>query len=1147
MKYFSVVFLCSIFTVVFYAKDQKNNDEAFEKASTVINHLLSDTHYSHHHHTKIPNDLKLIKTVIENKSVNFYIEMSLNIYDEDYYEMLYEEVGLRMFNVMPEEFELENFEVLLKNEAGEYIQLSKFTTYIKDRLYAYTNNDEGDGGAATNLSKQNKTQKQNPNVSQGQAQGSLTDKTVWLSPGHGWLYYTSVGGYTTQRGETNDMVEDFGTIEGINYYLLKYLWNSGANLWSVRERDVNENEVVVDNTNAGYSETGAWSTTSNTGYNPTTTDFDQTNGYRFSATTTGAATATATWQTTVPKSGWYWVSAAYRAFSDRPIDAQYEVNHTGGITMVSINQEVHGETWVYLGQFYFDAGMAGSVTLLNSTTDTSASQFVIADAVRFGGGIGTEQDCTYGAGTTGKSRFEECARMYAPFQNYPTCRGDVTIRPNYAEWELAKGTAQEQANAIYVSWHTNAATGTARGTETYSYNGASAGFPVTAGSNDLRNFVHNQLAGDIINCWDGGWNDRGVKTANFGELRELSTMPGCLIEVAFHDEPNDASALTTPEFRKIAARGIYQGIVDYFADKDGTTPVYLPEPPTHLYAKNSAAGQINLTWNAPATACGSGAATFYKVYIGTHGKGFADGIAVAGNSYIATGLNPNTTYYFRVSATNEGGESFQTATVAARTPATGSTVSYLIVDGFDRLDRASAIRKTSSAQLTDLRRLFLELMNSYDYMVEHAKALESCGVSFDGVSNEAVISGAAILTNYDAIDWFTGEESTVDFTFDATEQQLLQNYLNNKGCLIVSGAEIGWDIGRSTSPNASLNFYNNYLKATYVGDDANTYNVAGTGAGIFSGISGFFDDNTNCYFDAEFPDRLSAFGGSTVDLLYNGGTNDGAAVTYKGSDFAVVYFGFPLETTDAATRDALMCAAVDYLASEHETCANVDLNINFDNIPGQTSWNILDANNMVVASGGNYGSQASYSNVTESTCLPDGCYTLVMNDALNNGMCPFQSSAAGVSTFITPGTLISPGSIVGTLSLVVTPGLCGNYNITDVNGTVITNGGGAFGASQSKPFCLNNGLAPRLLHPIPKAKLEVYPIIANDVIKVSYYIDDYETAIVLVVDLNGKVCLKESIDNNYQIDLNIQNLAKGNYFIQVHSNKGSVAKQFVKR
>lgn len=64
-----------------------------------------------------------------------------------------------------------------------------------------------------------------------------------------------------------------------------------------------------------------------------------------------------------------------------------------------------------------------------------------------------------------------------------------------------------------------------------------------------------------------------------------------------------------------------------------------------------------------------------------------------------------------------------------------------------------------------------------------------------------------------------------------------------------------------------------------------------------------------------------------------------------------------------------------------------------------------------MASGSNYGSLPGYTNQTESSCLPDGCYTLTFYDALNNGMCPFQSSAIGVSTFITPGTLITPGGV----------------------------------------------------------------------------------------------------------------------------------------
>jgi len=472
-----IIFTSFLILCVNFIYAQKNTSDATRTANEVIEMLKHDHAHGHHHAGTLPAETRLSEMKMTDHSVTFYLDIPLDFFQEGYDEMLFEEVGLRLFNSLPESEDLTTFEMLVKNADNQYVPLSELTPSIKDEPYQY---GRGDGGAEIRLSDDINLSK-NPAVGQGQAFGALSGKTVWLSPGHGWLYYTSIGGYTTQRGETNDMVEDFGSVEGINYYLLKYLWNAGANVWSVRERDMNENEIVVDNTSGGYAETGAWSTTSNTGYNPATTDYDQANGYRFSGVTTGAATSTATWTPTIPKSGWYWVSTTYRAFSDRPVDAQYAVLHAGGTTVVSVNQEVHGETWVYLGQFYFDAGTNGSVTLLNSTSDNSPSQFVIADAMRFGGGTGTEDDCTYGAGTTGKPRWEESARMFAPFQGYPTCRGDVTMRPHYAEWELAKGTAQEQANAVYVSWHTNAATGTARGSETYSYNGGSASFPITPG------------------------------------------------------------------------------------------------------------------------------------------------------------------------------------------------------------------------------------------------------------------------------------------------------------------------------------------------------------------------------------------------------------------------------------------------------------------------------------------------------------------------------------------------------------------------------------------------------------------------------------------------------------------------------------------
>ncbi len=732
--------------------------------------------------------------------------------------------------------------------------------------------------------------------------GALQGKTVWLSPGHGW--HNTGTGFSTQRGTTNGLVEDFITAESIDYYLTHYLFNAGANVWSVRERDVNSSEIIVDNDNpsSGYSETGNWTTGSIAGYGGT---------YRV-ATSAATENASAVFTPNITQSGLYWVSVRCVAGTNRSPDVSFTIIHSGDTSIVNVNQEIHSDTWVHVGQYYFTAGLVNKITISNKSAELD--QAIIADAVRLGGGIGTQLDCLHtGQPASGRSRFEESARQFAIYQGYPTCNEDVTVRPRFAEYELSKGYSSEINNAVYVSWHTNAGGGT--GTETYHYNGQGSGRPnITAGSQQLTTYIHNQIVDDIKAGWKSTWANRGVKNANFGELRELNTIPGTLIELAFHDLAADATDLKHPEFRRLAARAIYKGILKFFNNRDATPLVYLPEQPTNVIAKNIGNNTIQLNWNAPSFGGILGdAATAYKVYVSTNGKSFKDGITVTNTNFTFTG-NPQTIYYFKISATNAGGESFSSSVVAAKTPVSGTTtVPYLIVDAFDRLDGSALIQRTESAVLGTVSRMFLERMNRYDYMIDHAVALGTCfNFAFDGCQNEAVSNGSISLSNYQAVDWFTGEESTVDRSVDDAEKTILKAYLNNGGHLLISGAEIGWDIGRAASANADLDFYNNYLKATYVGDDANTYNFSGTTT-LFNNQSGSFDDASNGIYNVDFPDRIAIANGSTVALNYAGGTGDGAAVGFKGT-YNLLYLAFPFESIISQTvKNNLMCNAVAYL------------------------------------------------------------------------------------------------------------------------------------------------------------------------------------------------------------------------------------------
>jgi len=230
-------------------------------------------------------------------------------------------------------------------------------------------------------------------------------------------------------------------------------------------------------------------------------------------------------------------------------------------------------------------------------------------------------------------------------------------------------------------------------------------------------------------------------------------------------------------------------------------------------------------------------------------------------------------------------------------------------------------------------------------------------------------------------------------------------------------------------------------------------------------------------------------------------------------------------------------------------CASVDLDIQFDSFPAQTNWDITDVNGNVVAFGGTYGNQAGNSNLNLSAaCLPDGCYNLNFYDTFNNGMCPFQSSAIGVSTFITPGTLIAPGSIVGTLSLVASPGLCGNYTLTDASGNNLVSGGGSFGAQESTNFCLSGGVGPRLGN--TNNRLNILPNPANDQITVYHQLDNKDIQTIRIIDLTGKEIVRfDEIDNlTTQSNYDISKFSTGVYVIQLTKQNGElISQKFVKQ
>jgi len=229
---------------------------------------------------------------------------------------------------------------------------------------------------------------------------------LWAS--HGWYYRPGSGAWMWQRGSLFETIEDIYTMGYILPYTVPMLENAGAYVFLPRERDINRNEVIVDNdTNDGgeiYSQsyyrelTGkqGWSTGEDDGFIYDLKDFRDTenpfeNGtYRMSTTVKkGDKPSMAAWYADIPEAGEYAVYVSYKTLPNSSKDALYTVNYSGGSKSFTVNQTMGGGTWIYLGTFPLEAGYSDVepvVTLSNVSSE--AGMVVTADAVKIGGGMG---------------------------------------------------------------------------------------------------------------------------------------------------------------------------------------------------------------------------------------------------------------------------------------------------------------------------------------------------------------------------------------------------------------------------------------------------------------------------------------------------------------------------------------------------------------------------------------------------------------------------------------------------------------------------------------------------------------------------------------------------------------------------------------
>lgn len=228
---------------------------------------------------------------------------------------------------------------------------------------------------------------------------------MWAS--HGRYFKPGSSDWFWQRPSLFLINEDTHTMSYVLPYVVPMIENAGGYVLLPRERNINKNEVIVDNdtndegeiySQPYYNEkTGKekWEQGEYEGFIYDLPDFRDLenpfeNGtYRQVKTITSGKESVAAWYADIPEDGEYSVYVSYKTLPNSTEDARYTVNYSGGSKDFLVNQTMGGSTWTYLGTFPMEAGYSDEIPVVSVTNmSKKAGKILSVDAVKIGGGMG---------------------------------------------------------------------------------------------------------------------------------------------------------------------------------------------------------------------------------------------------------------------------------------------------------------------------------------------------------------------------------------------------------------------------------------------------------------------------------------------------------------------------------------------------------------------------------------------------------------------------------------------------------------------------------------------------------------------------------------------------------------------------------------
>ena len=728
------------------------------------------------------------------------------------------------------------------------------------------------------------------------------------------------------------------------------------------------------------------------------------------------------WIPHIPKSGEYAVYVSYKTVANSTEGAQYTVHHNGYESTYTINQTMGGGTWIYLDTFYFKEGSNKENKISLSNITSKKGEVITADAIKIGGGYGniarslsnkgasdnikssdktsiqtqliTKNTTEYPYEVSGYPRFTEAARywmqwagipdsIYTPSQGVNDYTDDYQCRGLWVNYLTGGTEANHNSKGLNIpidlafAFHTDAGTtfndsiiGTLGIFRTSSYNGVYETGATRHIARDLTDLIQSQIVNDIRTLYHPDWTRRGMWDRAYSEA-STPKVPTMLLELLSHQNFADMQFGLDPRFRFTVSRSIYKGILKHINTQYNTPYVVHPLPVEDMHIKFTSNNRIKIQWSSVEDILEPTAKpTGYIIYTRIGNNAFDKGQFIKSNTF-ETSIPTGVVCSFKVSAINEGGESFPSEILAVGR-SQHSNKEVLVINGFTRISAPDDFdhQKDSVAgflddfdhgvpyikdisyigQMKEFRRTIpwmdddasgfgdsygnheTEVIagNTFDYPALHGKSILKAGYSFTSTSKKAVEQDYIHLTDYPIVNLILGKEKQTKMgagknnifefkTFSPKLQNSIRSFCTQGGAILVSGAYVAtdlWDNSLIESNEEDTKFAQEVLKFKW------RVNKAAITGGVKEVASPYSKQNLTLKYNNKFdkdiyrvesPDAIEPADENSYTVLRYSENNLSAGIAYKNK-YKTYVMGFPFETIkDSQARDSLMKTILDFL------------------------------------------------------------------------------------------------------------------------------------------------------------------------------------------------------------------------------------------